>query len=89
MKDNFVSTFPLRLGFPKNKTKKNLLESTFLTHFVTDLFWYPLETLENQRFSDVFRGYQKRSVAWNGLIERVFLRFCSNEKDTTNQVRKL
>ena len=32
----------------------------------TDLFWYPLKT-ENQRFSDVFRGYQKRSVAWNGL----------------------
>ena len=23
--------------------------------------------MENQRFSDVFRGYQKKSVAWNGL----------------------
>ena len=34
----------------------------------TDLFWYPLKTSENLRFSDVFRGYQKRSVAWNGLI---------------------
>ena len=34
----------------------------------TDIFWYPLETLENQRFSDVFRGYQKISVTWNGLI---------------------
>ena len=33
----------------------------------TKLFWYPLKTSENQRFSDVFRGYQKRSVAWNGL----------------------
>ena len=33
----------------------------------TDLFSYPLKTSENQRFSDVFRGYQKRSVAWNGL----------------------
>ena len=33
----------------------------------TDLFWYPLKTSENQRFSDVFRGYQERSVAWNGL----------------------
>ena len=58
MKDNFVSTFLLRLGLPKNKAKKSLLESTFLTHFVTDLFWYPLETLD-----------QKRSVAWNGLID--------------------
>ena len=33
----------------------------------TDLFWYPLKTSENLCFSDVFRGYQKRSVAWNGL----------------------
>ena len=29
----------------------------------TDLFWYPLKTSENQRFSG---GYQKISVAWNG-----------------------
>ena len=34
----------------------------------TDLFRYPLKTSENLWFSDVFRGYQKRSVAWNGLI---------------------
>ena len=34
----------------------------------TDLFWYPLQTLKHLWFSDVFRGYQKRSVAWNGLI---------------------
>ena len=33
----------------------------------TDLFWYPLKISENQRFSDVFRGYQKTSVAWNEL----------------------
>ena len=33
----------------------------------THLFWYPLKT-ENQRFSNVFRGYQKRSVAWYGLM---------------------
>ena len=28
----------------------------------------PLKTSENLWFSDVFRGYQIRSVAWNGLI---------------------
>ena len=33
----------------------------------TDLFWYLLKTSENQRFSDIFRRYQKRSVVWNGL----------------------
>ena len=27
----------------------------------TDLFLYPLKTSENQRFSDAFRGYRKRS----------------------------
>ena len=27
------------------------------------LFLYPLKTLENQRFSDVFRGFIKRPVA--------------------------
>ena len=40
----------------------------FLNPFhAIDLFWYPLKTSENLWFSDVFRGYQKRSVAWNGL----------------------
>ena len=34
----------------------------------TRLFRYPLKTSENQRFPDVFRGYRKRPVAWNGLI---------------------
>ena len=31
------------------------------------LFFNPSHATD-QRFSDVFRGYQKRSVAWNGLI---------------------
>ena len=34
----------------------------------TGLFLYPLKTWENQRFSYIFRGYKKRPVAWNGLI---------------------
>ena len=28
---------------------------------------YPLKMSENQRFSDVFRGYKKGTLAWNGL----------------------
>ena len=32
-----------------------------------DLFLYLLKTSENQRFSDVFRRYKKRPVAWNRL----------------------
>ena len=31
-------------------------------------FLYPLETSENLGFSDVFRGYGKVTLAWNGLI---------------------
>ena len=34
----------------------------------TGLFRYPPRKTENQRFPDVFRGYQKRPVAWNGLM---------------------
>ena len=31
-------------------------------------FRYPLKTWENQRFSDVFRGYRNARLAWNGLM---------------------
>ena len=34
----------------------------------TGLFLYPLKTSENQRFSDLLRGYRKRPVVWNGLM---------------------
>ena len=30
-------------------------------------FLYPLKTSENQKFSDIFRGYRKGTLAWNGL----------------------
>ena len=30
-----------------------------------------LKTSENQRFPDVFGGYRRRPVAWNGLIDWV------------------
>ena len=32
------------------------------------LFLYPLKKSENLWFSNVFRGYRKRPVAWNGLL---------------------
>ena len=41
-----------------------------LSHFVSLVsFFTPWKKSENQRFSDVFRGYRKRPVAWNGLIQ--------------------
>ena len=42
--------------------------SSALSHFISLVSFIPLITSENQRFSDVFRGYRKRPVAWNGLI---------------------
>ena len=39
----------------------------FNTFHATDLFWYPLKASETLWFFDVFRGYQKRPVAWNGF----------------------
>ena len=54
------------------------ISTIFLNSFhATDLFWYPLKTSENQKFSDVFRGYQNRSVAWNEL-KYWFLQICKN-----------
>ena len=35
----------------------------------TDILWYPLKISGNQWLADDFRGYQIRSVAWNGLIK--------------------
>ena len=34
---------------------------------VTCLFLYPLETSENKKFSDVFRGFRKRPMIWNKI----------------------
>ena len=31
-------------------------------------FYIPLKTSENFWFSDIFRGYRKRPLPWNGLI---------------------
>ena len=39
-----------------------------LTHFSPLLYFYnSLKTSQNQRFSDVFRGYRNGEMAWKGL----------------------
>ena len=38
----------------------------------TDPFLYPLKTSENLWFSDVFKGYRKRSLAKNVLIYEIY-----------------
>ena len=48
----------------------------------TSLFLYPLKTSENLLFLDVFRGYRKKPLSWNGLMRRkirvgqLFIRTC-------------
>ena len=42
--------------------------SLILNPFLVSVsFLYPLKTLENQNFSDVFRGYRNEILAWNGF----------------------
>ena len=43
-----------------------------LIHFMP-LVCYPLKTSENYWFSDVFRGYRKRPLAWNRLTFKLFV----------------
>ena len=50
------------------KKQKTVLINPF---HATGLFLFPLKTSGNQRFSDVFRGYKKRSVALNGLRSKI------------------
>ena len=45
-------------------------ENFFNPFHATDLFRCPLKTSENLWFSDVSKGYQKRSGAWNGLSKK-------------------
>ena len=50
---------------------------------LTQLTYYHIEVLfvlnpfDHQRFSDVFMGYRKRPVAWNGLILILIFNFVS------------
>ena len=46
---------------------------------VTGVILYPLKTSENLWFSDIFRGYRKRPVAWNGLTQIRLLPFVNLE----------
>ena len=43
------------------------VKMVFSSFHATGFFLYPLKISENQRFSDVFRGYRKRSVPWDEL----------------------
>ena len=64
----FRTTFPREtiggLVLPFFRNCQNDMNKPFHT---TSLFLYPLKTSENQRFSNVFRGYRKRR--WYGMGE--------------------
>ena len=50
-----------------------LWSDSFNSFHATGLFSCLLKTSETLWFSDVFRGYQKSLVAWNGLIKIWYL----------------
>ena len=47
----------------QNHETKHFSVSTYLTHVMPLVFLYTLKTSQNQRFSDIFRGYRKRPTA--------------------------
>ena len=93
-KHNYLKLLPLwRFWFVPFSVKLNLftviLAALLINQFhVAGLFFYPLKTSENQRFSDVFKGYRKKLMAWNGLrttgkwfiIVAVLINWKSNRK---------
>ena len=62
---------------------------------VTGLFGYLLKTSENLWFRDVFRGYRKRPVTWNGLtaypptIQTIFFTISEDPYNLWNHSRGL
>ena len=49
---------------------KNIYNSEKINPFLANApILYPLKTPENERFSDVFRGYKLGTLAANGLIQ--------------------
>ena len=50
--------------------KPELFLQPLVPFHATVFLLYPLETTEYQRFCDVFSGYRKRSVEWNGLKQK-------------------
>ena len=47
----------------QNHEIKYLSASNLLNHVMPLIFPYPLKTSQNQKFSDIFRGYRKRLAA--------------------------
>ena len=75
---NFKTEFLNSLNYIPN------IPSLINPFHATDLFWYPLKTSE---IHWVFRGYQKRSVAWNGLKNQrknILQKFVKARQDNQN-----
>ena len=92
---NFVATCHTPSPNPKKIKTKNAtfvvnLSRKFLFHLpfnsfrAIGLFLYPPKTSQTLWFSDVFRGYRKRPVAWDGLIENTLYFSLINERIFSN-----
>ena len=51
-----------------------------LTHFMLMFLLFPLKTSEHFWFSDVFKGYRKVTLTWNGLIIALMKVFSENQR---------
>ena len=66
----------------KSWVHSQLLQRDIKPSHATDPFWYPPENIGKP---EGFRGYQKRSVAWNGLT--ILLAATFNCKTDLSQIR--
>ena len=74
-------TFILKFLLDKSGIKHRRKYYFLTSFYVTSLSLNPLKTSEDLWFSDVFRGFRKRLMVWNGLISRL-LSLCSSQKVT-------
>ena len=61
---------------------QNLISDSINTFHATGLFYTSLKASDNLCFPDIFRGYRKRPVEWDGLIG-VMRKWKPSNHDTT------
>ena len=67
MVDNFNESYFLNNRFSHSCVWLSSILYMHLTHFMPRSLSISPENIKNLSFSDVFWGYRKRQVAWNGL----------------------
>ena len=71
LKESYLFPWPQKIWF----LQKHRIIGDINPSHANVQFRYTLKTSENQRFTEVFKGYRNGTLAWNGLRERFILDF--------------